>query len=453
MKKLSALDKAAGIVMTAAVLLIGLVFLLEKNAGIRVTSSLVASNEVGPFETITLKFSEPVDPTLAESLVNIPTVQDFVFEWTDPQSLKIIPGQPFELKTIHELTVEKGIITDEGNELKIEAGWEFTVRSPMIAYLKTGNGQSSIWAMDLTTNEKRQLTDPMIKVMGFDASRDGEFIVFYTANEKGGIDLWRVGRAGGNDSVLLDCGRDRCTDVAISPDGTRVAYSREAVGVGPDLPYGAPRVWLLDLQSGQNSQVYEDPQILGYNPIWSPDGSQLASSDGLADEVRLLNINTGEQLIFSSNTGGPVTWSPDGMKFLFTEAVGTDLGVHTQVRMADLKLNETFTLIGENDESDYAYNSLAWSPIANEVLLGKRATPDNPGSEFWLFDPGRLDGIVIAGEPDYSYGSPSWDVWGKAIVFQQFKLKGVFKPEIGMWSADTHRSVVIADGIMVQWLP
>ena len=49
---------------------------------------------------------------------------------------------------------------------------------------------------------------------------------------------------------------------AISPNGARIAYSREAAGPGPDLPFGSPRIWVLDLQSGQNSAVYADQQII-----------------------------------------------------------------------------------------------------------------------------------------------------------------------------------------------
>src|SRR6185295_15341197 len=100
----------------------------------------------------------------------------------------------------------------------------------------------------------------------------------------------------------------------------------EVAGPGPDLPYGSPRVWLLDIKGGQNSPVYQDQQVLGYNPAWSPDGTQLASYDGIADQVRVLNVGSGQQTIFSSNTGGPVTWSPDGKKFLFTDAVQNESG-------------------------------------------------------------------------------------------------------------------------------
>ncbi len=453
MKNLSPLDKAAAGVMITAAALIGLVILFGAQAGVRVTISLPEGGEIGPLEIITLKFSESVDAQMTEALVDIQPKTDAIFQWADPQTLQIVPAGPFELDTLYKLTLRPGIVTQSKRELNSDQSWEFKVRTPFVVYLNTQNDQSSIWAVDLNGNPPRQLTDPSIKVMGFDASRDGEFIVFHSVNTQGGIDLWRVSRAGDDAAMLLDCTRDRCTAPAISPDGTRVAYSRELAGPGPDLPYGSPRVWLLDVKSGQDGPVYEDKQILGYKPTWSPNGKQLASFDGLADQIRLLDLVSGEQLIFSSNTGGPLTWSPDGTKFLFTDVVQNEFGLHTRVRMADLALNETVTLIGENDERDYSYYSLSWSTVDNNVVLGKRADGDKPAQEFWLFDPGRLDGIVIAGQPDYAYNSPRWDVWGSALVFQQFKLKGVYKPEIGIWKTGFREPLVIAEGLMPHWLP
>ena len=46
-------------------------------------------------------------------------------------------------------------------------------------------------------------------------------------------------------------------------------------------------------------------------------------------------------------------------------------------------------LLGEKDEIDYSYYSLAWSPAEDVVVLGFRTSEDQPAQVFWLFDPGR----------------------------------------------------------------
>jgi hypothetical protein len=453
MKNFSKLDQTASRLILICTMLIGLVIFLGAQAGIRVRTNLPDQGLIGPYQTIRLTFSAPVESQMAEALFDIQPEVDGVFNWIDPRTLQFVPSRPFELNTSYKMTLHTGSVSLNDHQLKKDHTWNLQVREPLVAYLNVEDDQSSIWVTDLNHTSPRQLTDPSQHVMGFDASRDGEFVVFYVPNESGGVDLWRTSRQG-ESAMLLDCGRDRCTTPAISPDGTQIAYAREIAGPGEDLPYGSPRVWVLNTANGQDGPVYEDQQVLGYHPVWSPDGTQLASFDGLADQIRLLNIQDGEQFIFSSGTGGPVTWSPDGKKFLFTDVEQSEGGVRTRVRMADLTLNETFTLIGSEDDMDYGYHSMTWSPLdQSAVVLGMRAGGEDPSQVFWLFNPQRLDGIIIAGEPDYAYNLPHWNIWGDALVFQQFKLKGVYQPQIGLWKAGSQEPQIIAEGLMPHWLP
>jgi hypothetical protein len=453
MKNFSTLDKAASGVILVCVTIVGFVIFLGEQAGIRVKTSLPEDGLIGPYQVITFTFSEAVDPQMTESLFDIQPKINGKFQWVDSQTLQFAPSKPFALGTPYKLTLRSGILSKNNSKLKKDLSWDLHGREPLLAYLNTKAGQSSIWVMDLNNGSPRQLTDSIVKVMGFDASRDGEFIVFYAVNKTDGADLWRVTRSGAS-SILLDCGHDRCTTPTISPDGTRVAYSREAAGLGPNLPYGSPRVWMLDITSGKDGPIYQDQQVLGYGPEWSPDGTQLASFDGIADQIRLLNIASGELFIFSSNTGSPVTWSPDGTKLLFTDAEQYTDGLRTRVRMADLTLNKTYTLFGDKDEFDYGYGSIAWSPLDKDVaLLEMRSSGDDPTGLLWLFDPGQLDGIIIAKQPNYIYNFPHWNVWGDALIFQQIKLKSVPKPEIGFWKKGLREPQVIAEGLTPHWLP
>ncbi len=452
MKFRLSLDTVAVGVIALLAVVIGLVILLSGQAGVRVTATLPGRSLIGPFQKIKLTFSEPVDPDLIAPLFSIQPNVDGTTEWLDLRTLQFVPSRPFELGVNYRLILSPGLISKTGSALKREQSWEFHVRDPLVVYLLAEESQSSLWTVSLQGESPRQISPGEIKVISFDASTDGEFIVFTSANEKGGINLWRMSRAGGDASVLLDCGLDRCTTPAIAPDGNRIAYSREAA-VGAGLPYGSPRVWILDLKNGQNNPVYEDQQALGYNPSWSPDSKKLISFDGLADQIRLFDMTNNQQIVFPSNIGGPTTWSPDSTKFLFTDIEQSEIGLITHLRIADLSLNDTSTLLGESDDRDYAYHSLAWSPVENSVVVSLRANDDQPAQVFWLFDPGLLDGIIIADQPEYTYNSPRWDPWGTALVFQQFKLRSEFKSEIGLWKHGLHEPLIIAEGAMPHWLP
>lgn len=447
------LDTAAGGILVFLAVFVGLAILLGTQAGVRVSVNLPEQGVIAPFQTIKLTFSEPVDFEMASSLISVYPVLEGYLEWVDSRTVQYVPIRPFELNTIYKLTLNPDVITASGRELKKGHTWEFTVRDPLVVYLLTDANQSSLWAMDLKNNPPQRLTDETVKVISFDAARTGEFIIFTATNAQGGVDLWQVSRAGNDASLLLDCGRDRCTTPVISPNAARIAYSREAAGPTPDLPFGSPRIWLLDLQSGQDGPVYEDQQILGYNPSWSPDSSRLASFDGLADQINMIDLKEKKQYAFQSNTGGPIAWSPDSNQILFTNVEQTEDGLRTHVRFVDIALNESQTLIGANDDRDYSYYSLAWSSLEEKAILGFRAGKDKPSQILWLFDPAMLEGIVIADQQDYTYNSPQWDPWGNAIIFQQFKLRGAFNPEIGLWRAGFSEPLILTQGLMPHWLP
>ncbi len=447
------LDTAAGSVLGFLAVLVSLVVLFGAYAGVRVSTNLPGDGVIAPFQTIKLTFSEAVDFEMASSLISVDPVLEGYLEWIDARTVQFVPIRPFELDTVYKMTLNPDVVTAAGRELKKGYVWEFTVRDPLVVYLVTDAEQSSLWVMDLKKNPPRRLTDESTKVISFDAARTGEFIIFTAANTQGGVDLWRVSRAGNDASLLLDCGRDRCTTPVISPDTLRIAYSREASGPTPDLPFGSPRIWLLDLQGGRNDPLYEDQQILGYNPVWSPDSNRLASFDGLTDRINMIDLKQKKQYVFESNTGGPIAWSPDSNQMLFTNVEQTENGLRTQVRFVDIALNESQTLLGANDDSDYSYYSLAWSPLEQKALLGFRAGKDEPSQILWLFNPAMLEGIVIANQKDYTYNSPQWDAWGNAILFQQFKLRGAFNPEIGLWQPGFSEPLLLNQGLMPQWLP
>jgi Tol biopolymer transport system component len=312
---------------------------------------------------------------------------------------------------------------------------------------------SRLWSVDMNGGTPTPLTDESLLIFNYDAAKNGDFVVVSAFNEKNGLDLWRVEREGGNATLLLQCGADRCSVPAISPDGKFIAYVRETAAPTADLSFGSPRIWILNLETREDAPLYEDQQIIGYGPEWSPDGTRLASYDGIKDELRLLDFITNEQLIIPTQIGTPITWSPDGESIVYTDMAVNEFGIHTRIHQATITVNEISTLVGDTDEWDYAYTSLAWSPVENKLVIGLRPYADDPSMALLLMDPVFLDGEAIASEPDRIYLNPSWDLWGRALLFQQFQLFGIHKPEIVFWMPGFDQPQALAEGIMPQWLP
>jgi Tol biopolymer transport system component len=109
----------------------------------------------------------------------------------------------------------------------------------------------------------------------------------------------------------------------LSPDGKRV------VVIKGDLDKETNDVWILDVATGQGTQITTTPPREGANtPVWSPDGSQVAYvrlSEGFPSLYRKASTGAGtEELLYRHNAPIDLTdWSMDGRYLSF---FSTNLG-------------------------------------------------------------------------------------------------------------------------------
>ncbi len=220
------LDAAAIITMATLITLTFLTVLLGEQAGIRIQAR-IPSEGVSPYGPITVSFSEAVDASLAESAFSVQPEAEGKITWLDARTLQFVPSQPFARDAEYVIQFAAGALTSDGKTLKKTFQRAFQARTPLVAYLAMENGNIDLRATDVEGKSPRDLTDGRFSILNFAAAPNGEFIVFAVFNETGGIDLWRVGRNGKDERMILDCKADRCTTPAISPDGALLAYMRE----------------------------------------------------------------------------------------------------------------------------------------------------------------------------------------------------------------------------------
>jgi Tol biopolymer transport system component len=210
----------------------------------------------------------------------------------------------------------------------------------------------------------------------------------------------------------------------------------------------------VSVASGETAPLFQDSQILGFDPKWSPDGNRIAFFDGSAGGIRVLDIQSGHQEVLESQLGLVGEFSPDGTRMLFGV-----LNMHgnqpvSELFLADFERKEVTSIIGA--DSTFADPGIpAWSPTGEWVVLNLRTNLGGPGKELWLMHPDGSDARPIVRDPAYDYGGYSWDPWGTAILFQRFPL-GVAdgRPEVMIWyMGDAEPHVVTSDAWWGRWLP
>lgn len=195
-------------------------------------------------------------------------------------------------------------------------------------------------------------------------------------------------------------------DVAIAPDGSRLAYAitRNDVGARP-----SSEVWIRDLKSGATTRLGSGGAAS--SPRWSPDGTQIAFTGRVGDSsgvaiaksdgtgARLLAATAGTNAVLP-RTGERLTWSPDGKQIAYTstapgpeaDANGDPMVItryaykptasegltrfndnrRTHIYIVDVATRKTRQLTsGVRDE-----HSVDWSPNGKEIVFASNPEQD-----------------------------------------------------------------------------
>jgi len=178
---------------------------------------------------------------------------------------------------------------------------------------------NDLWLWDIEGGEPRPLTDDPYLEMAPEWSPDGKKIAYST--DKGGTeDIYIIDLESGNETQLTDIPDKSIRNAAWSPDGSQIAF-QDHTGVTSTV----------NIETGEITEVIEELTYPG-KPAWGPGGNTLALTaiktfsdrfrEGL-NQVLTVNLETGEQnysapipeesfkSLSNRETSGPV-WSPDG---------------------------------------------------------------------------------------------------------------------------------------------
>ncbi|MCP4543133.1 MAG: protein kinase [Chloroflexi bacterium] len=152
-------------------------------------------------------------------------------------------------------------------------------------------------------------------------------------------------------AIVVQIGTVRVGGLAWSPSGDRI------VTAGMD---GTARVW--DATTGEKVSDFRHGGILE-DPIWSPDGTHIATASWEDDTVKVWDAATGEELLtFSGHTLDvrSVTWSPSGETIISTDDDGN-------AKIWDAATGDELLDLYPKNHTSITIAGAVWSPSGDRV--------------------------------------------------------------------------------------
>jgi Tol biopolymer transport system component len=264
--------------------------------------------------------------------------------------------------------------------------------------------------------EERRIT------RGFDpaVSPDGTRLAFTRITE-GNADIW-VCRLDGSDELRVTehAARDDAPDW--SPDGTRLVFA--------STRSGAKDLYVMHLDGSTPARRLTDLAGREDDPAWSPDGTTIAFTalEGGREAIGLIPSEGGEPRFLRLHDAGLAdpSWSPDGREIVaVTDATGDHDLVVLDVRTERKRPHTVSMPVGSTDEMEpawhparslIAFTSDRDSESPNEIRRSHRDPAEPRLRYLYAAAPGQLRLRVVVDTPRDA-AHPDWTPDGRSVVF------------------------------------
>lgn len=458
-------DRAVGFTIIGVCLAIGLVIWRGNQLQLRVLSLTPApdASNVATRTHLQIQFDQPVAPPANETalLFNPPltgTIQ------VNDERLTFLPATPLQPNTEYQVTLNPGLLGQKGGELRTAQSWHFRTGGMQVVYIgadTTGKDQlflapAQVDSTTAVTTTPVQLTSLTTSLWEFSVAPDSSRIVYSALKEDGTSDLWSISPGEQTPTLLLACPNAVCSSVAWASDGRTLAFSRRNATQFSTAVLSPPRLWLLDVASGESFPAFADDQKLAFEPRWSADNAWLSYVSPDLGGVGIYKLQTNAEQFFPSTTGEAGIWHPQRDELLISVAQPLSDTDVTHLLLVDPVAQSQTNLSGADRLVEDG--SAAWSPdgewlaFRRKLFAGPEATP---GKQIWLM---RQDGSAaraLTADAAYDFGPPLWSPDGRYLLFHKLPLKG---PDITMtvWVlevASGRMSPVASPGQRPQWFP
>ena len=146
--------------------------------------------------------------------------------------------------------------------------WSPDGRRIAFVHVEPGRSQLRVIAANGPLGPGRALTDPANATYTPSWSPDGRWIAYGVGDDRDSDDLVAV-TPDGRRTLHLTTGPAHDFGPAWSPDATKLAFARFTPGEGYEI-------YVLDLRTGETTQLTSSRDADNFAPVWSPDGKQIA---------------------------------------------------------------------------------------------------------------------------------------------------------------------------------
>lgn len=324
-------------------------------------------------------------------------------------------------------------------------------RSPRIAYLAPSSGPFNISIADPTTGDTEQITFSETGVDDFAISQDGRYIA-YSEDQAEAREIMLLDLANNSTRALTNCRAENavCSHPVWRPDGTVLAYQRRELN---DAMGNVSRIWLLEFANASTFPLFEQIEVLGADPQWSPDGTRLAFYDINTQGVLIYNFNAASEqtqlqaLEFGNGSSG--VFSPDSAHLIYPQLT-IDTPTRSSMRIANLDTGGFRSLTSEDDLTEDRF--AAWHPDGRRVAVTRKYLDERytQGDQVYLVDTetGGVQPLIF--DENYQHSAMVWE--GDQLALHRYSYASGL-PEIWVYDLATQAMTrVVEDGFFPRWL-
>ncbi len=292
-------------------------------------------------------------------------------------------------------------------------------------------GRAQLHALPFTDGEfgadlqPSSLTADDESVWDFAPSPDGKQVVYAALGEMGFSDLRLIELASGRANSLLACENGSCSGPSWSSNGQYLAYTRRSVNAFASGLLSPPRIWILDVETGESAPIFGDSQRLGLDARWSADGEWLCFVSPEEQMLAVFNLTGGQTAFYPTATGETCAWDRSQPRLYTTDFWKKGDEWLTHLLAIDVESGEQVDLSGAgnlvHDSAAVPSPDGAWIAFQRKEVEGPGATR---GSQIWRMRPDGTEATALTADPVFDHGPPVWSPDGRLLITRRFPLRG-----------------------------